>query len=283
FITGHRASDGEELWRTYTIARPGEPGGDTWGDLPFELRGGGDTWIPGSYDPERNLFYIGVAQPKPWVPASRGLTTVDDALYTSSTLALSPVTGAVVWYYQHTPGEALDLDDVYARMLIDVNDRPTAMTIGKDGFIWQLDRETGEFIQFRETVFQNVFEEINFDTGERVYREDIRNAQVGDVVSVCPSTAGGTDWQAPTYYEPGGLYITPLAQFCMEIRGNPVELVVGSGGSAAARWWFEMPGTNGMTGRISAWDVETLEEVWTIEQRAEYLTGLLSTAGGLLV
>jgi alcohol dehydrogenase (cytochrome c) len=282
-ITGHRASDGEELWRTYTIARPGEPGGDTWGDLPIELRGGGDTWIPGSYDPELDLFFIGVAQPKPWVPASRGLTTEDDALYTSSTLAMRPATGEVVWYYQHTPAEALDLDDVYSRVLVDVGGRQTVMTIGKDGFLWQLDRTTGEFIQFRETVYQNVFPEIDYTTGARVYREDIRNAKVGDVVSVCPSTAGGADWQAPTVHHPTGLFITPLSQTCMEIRGNPVELVVGSGGSQAARWWFEMPGSNGNTGRISAYDINTLEEVWTIQQRSHFLTGLLSTAGNLLV
>jgi alcohol dehydrogenase (cytochrome c) len=100
---------------------------------------------------------------------------------------------------------------------------------------------------------------------------------------VCPSTAGGADWQAPTVHHPTGLFITPLSQTCMEIRGNPVELVVGSGGSQAARWWFEMPGSNGNTGRISAYDINTLEEVWTIQQRSHFLTGLLSTAGNLLV
>ncbi|MGD8873375.1 MAG: PQQ-binding-like beta-propeller repeat protein, partial [Gemmatimonadota bacterium] len=106
FITAHDAETGEELWRTYTIARPGEPGNETWGDLPLELRGGVDAWITGSYDPELDLIYWGTAQAKPWVPASRGLTTDDAALYSNSTLALDPDDGHIVWYRQHVPGEA---------------------------------------------------------------------------------------------------------------------------------------------------------------------------------
>ena len=72
FITGHDARTGEELWRTFTIARPGEPGGDTWGGLPWELRGGGDVWNIGSYDPELGLVYFGASQMKPRAPVSRG-------------------------------------------------------------------------------------------------------------------------------------------------------------------------------------------------------------------
>src|SRR5690606_19833147 len=86
FITGHDARTGAELWRTFTVARPGEPGGDSWAGLPLELRGGGDVWIGGSWDPELGLVFFGVAQAKPWVAASRGMRTEDAALYTNSTL-----------------------------------------------------------------------------------------------------------------------------------------------------------------------------------------------------
>ena len=96
FITGHDPDTGEELWRTPTIAQPGEPGGDSWGDLPLVLRGGGDSWIAGSYDPELDLIYWPTAQAKPWVPASRGLTVHDDVLYTNATLALRRSTRVVL-------------------------------------------------------------------------------------------------------------------------------------------------------------------------------------------
>ncbi|MGH9148361.1 MAG: PQQ-binding-like beta-propeller repeat protein, partial [Vicinamibacterales bacterium] len=103
FISAFDAATGKLLWRFNTVARPDEPGGDTWGKQPMMFRGGGETWITGSYDPMLNLTYWGVAQPKPWVPASRGMTALDKALYTSSTVALNADTGKLAWYLQHAP------------------------------------------------------------------------------------------------------------------------------------------------------------------------------------
>ena len=131
FISGHDAVTGAELWRTYTIARPGEPGGDSWGDLPLEFRGGGDVWITGSWDPELGLVFFGVAQAKPWMAVSRGLTTEDAALYTNSTLAIDPADGRIVWHRQHVPGESLDMDESFEQVLVDLFDEPYLLTIGK--------------------------------------------------------------------------------------------------------------------------------------------------------
>ena len=124
--------------------RPGDPNEAEWGKIPFGLRGGAGMWIPGSYDPDLNLFYIGTSQAKPWVPASRGMTVFDAALYTNSTLALNPQTGKMMWYFQHVPGEALDLDSVFERVLIDGGGgQKLLFAIGKDGILWKLDRRTG--------------------------------------------------------------------------------------------------------------------------------------------
>ncbi len=282
FITGHDAETGRELWRTQTVAQPGQPGGDTWAGLPAELRAGGDAWIAGSYDPELELFFIGTSQAKPWVAASRGMSPKDRALYTNSTLAIEPRSGRLRWHFQHIPGETIDMEVGFERILIDGNDRKLLYTIGKDGILWKLDRETGEYIDLVETLPQTIYQSVDRDTGRVRYREDIVSADIGDTVTACPGIYGGHNWQASAYDPQTRHLIIPLHQLCSEMIGRRVDSGIGGGGYGGESRTYPMPGKAGKMGRLTAIDLRDMSEAWTHEQQALFLTGALTTGGGLV-
>jgi alcohol dehydrogenase (cytochrome c) len=280
YISGFDADTGKPAWRFHTTALEGEPGGDTWNGLPNLLRGGADTWIAGTYDPDLNTTYWGVAQTKPWFRASRK-TGNASTLYSSSTLALNPDDGKLKWYFQHAPGESLDLDEVFERVLINHGDQKTVMTIGKPGILWKLDRVTGKFLAAKETIFQNVFEKIDPKTGAVTYRKDIFNQKTDQWFSSCPGPEGGHDWQATSYFQPDDLLIIPLSQSCVMIQGHEVEQKLGGGGTAASQKFFFMPGTHQNMGKLAAYRTSDMKEVWSWQQRSPFLTAVLSTAGGV--
>lgn len=284
FIGGYDPETGKELWRTYTIAQPGDPNDNTWAGLPVAMRAGADTWIPGSYDPGLDTFYIGVAQAKPWMAVSRRMTTSDAALYTNSTLALDPRTGRMKWYFQHVPGETLDMDMVFERVLVDVDGRKLLFTEGKDGVLWKLDRKTGAYVDLAGTVPQDIYKSVDRGTGKLTYRDDIVNAKVGDIIRHCPGNMGGHDWQAMAYSLDQGALIIPLLQMCGGIKGQAVDLVDGGGGLAGGDFPDRrglMPDKGGQAGKLAAYDVRTLKPLWEVTQRAAFTTGAIATAGGL--
>jgi alcohol dehydrogenase (cytochrome c) len=279
FITGHDAATGKELWRTSTVARPGEPGGDTWGDLPLTFRAGSDAWISGSYDPEANLVYWGTAQAKPWARVVRG--TEGSALYTNSTLALDPDTGKMKWYYQHIPGETQDMDEVFENILIDIGGRKSLFKMGKLGILWQLDRTTGEFVHASDLGYQTILE-VNPQTGKVFYRAD-KIPQLGVEVDMCPSTAGFKSWRAMAFSpQTGALYI-PVNLNCEKATFGPVEKIAGRGGTGPVRRRdYKHPDSGGNLGEFLAMDAATGKVLWRHRTPSPSNTAALTTAGGIV-
>jgi alcohol dehydrogenase (cytochrome c) len=268
YISAYDAASGKRDWKFVTTALTGQPGGDSWGDLPDNMRKGGETWIAGTYDPELNTTYWGTAQAKPWRRDLRGSSS-GATDYANSTVALDPETGKMKWWFQHAPGESLDLDEVFERVLIDHGEQKTLMTIGKAGILWKLDRVTGKFIDARETVFQNIWDDIDRKTGMPRYRKDIVDQKVEQWLSSCPGPEGGHDWQATSYHQPTDTLIIPLSQSCVFMLGN------------GSQTYFEMPGSGGNMGRLSAYRTADLKPLWSFQQRAPFLTSVVSTAGNV--
>ena len=279
FITGHDPDTGEELWRTSTIARPGEPGGDTWGDLPLRFRAGSDAWIAGSYDPELKIVYWATSQAKPWARSVRG--TDGDALYTNSSLALDPDTGELLWYYQYLPGETHDMDEVFETLLIDVDGRKKLYKMGKLGILWQLDRETGEFLDAIDIGYQNLVD-VDRETGEVTYRPELI-PEIGVEINMCPSTSGFKGWRAMSYDPNTGALYIPVTMNCELATFGPVERVLGGGGAGPVKRINTLhPYSGGNLGELLVIDVREGDIMWRHRTESPINTAALATGGGVV-
>ena len=280
YIVGLDAETGGELWRTSTIARPGERGGDTWGDLPVMFRAGSDSWIPGSYDPITRTLFHGTSQAKPWARAARG--TDGDALYTNSTLALDPDTGAMKWYYQHLPGETLDMDEVFERILVDYDGRRSVFSMGKIAVLWELDLETGGFRSAKDLGYQTVAD-IDPASGQVTYREGT-NPVLGEETFWCPSTSGFKSWRAMSYHPATEAFYIPIILNCETGVFGPVEQREGGGGAGPVRRTNHFhPDSPDQLGEFLAMSMRTGEVLWRHRFRTPINSAALTTGGGLAV
>jgi len=294
-ITAHDARTGEELWRRRTIPAPGEPGDETWGDVPFEDRQHVGTWMVPSYDPELNLIYVGTSVTS---PAPKFMLGGNDLahLYHNSTLALNADTGEIDWYYQHL-NDHWDLDHPFERLLVDTAVTPNPAEVswinprvtpgeqrqvitgipGKTGVVYTLDRATGEFLWATPTVTQNVISDIDGATGAVTENSEVVFSGLGQEVLSCPSWIGGKDWEAGAYSPLTNTMYYPLRNTCARVLSTM------EGGLSiyrlAARFQLA-PGTD-QVGTVQAISAETGEIVWGYEQRAATLS-LATTGGGLV-
>lgn len=287
YISGFDAQTGEETWRFHTVARPGEPGGNTWNDLPLEARSGGSVWTAGYYDPVTRLAFFGAAptyDTKPLRDPVRKRGVTNDALYTDATLALDPDTGKLKWHYQHMQNDQWDLDWIFERQLIELpvngRNRRLVLTGGKIGVFDAMDAATGEYVFSFDAGLQNLVTKIDPKTGRKTIDASLVPGD-GTTKVICPHAVGGKNWVPSAYNEATKLLYLPLLETCMSLTPT----VEGETGilSTGVRWSIQpRPDTDGRIGRLQAINVQTGQTVWTERQRAPQSSGLLATAGGLV-
>ncbi len=296
-ITALDARTGEEIWRTRTIPKPGEPGDETWGDVPYEERRHVGMWMVPSFDPELNRIYVGTSVTSP-APKFMLAGNDEQYLYHNSTLALDADTGEIVWYLQHNV-DHWDLDHPFERILVDTVVAPDPDSVpwmnprvrsgeqrkvvtgipGKTELVYTIDRETGQFLWARKTVEANVIESVNPESGRGVVAQDRLFTGAGQELLICPSLAGGKNYHAGAYSPLTGLMYFPLQNTCMTSTSVAEEPSLDD--LYALRNSDQIAPGQSNVGRIEAISVESGETAWIYEQRSG-VTSLLTTGGELL-
>jgi alcohol dehydrogenase (cytochrome c) len=282
FVVALDAETGAEVWRTYTVPAPGEPGNDTWPGESWRT-GGAPVWITGHYDPTLGLTYWGTGNPGPWVGDQRP----GDNLYTNSVLALDVRTGAIRGYHQYHWNDSWDWDEVSTPILMparrDGRSFPALVHPGRNGYLWVLERQANRiaFVDAWSYVHQDVFTSIDPETGRPTY-DEARKPKTGQVVPFCPSLWGGKDWP-PAAYNPGtGLvYIPANNNHCGTIEGTEPVYRPGSSFTGASSTMTLRPGAEHI-GELQAWNVDTGERAWVREFDSHNWGGVLTTAGNLV-
>ncbi len=297
-MVAHNARTGEEVWRTSTIALPGEPNGESWGNMAAEERWHVGTWLVPSYDPELNLVYFGTSVTS---PAPKYTMEGNDLqyLYHNSTLALDADTGEIVWFYQHMV-DHWDYDFPFERLLVDTRVAPDADSVewinpnidpnreykiltgipGKPGLVYTLDRESGEFLWATPVVYQNLVQDIDVNTGAVTLNPETLFTEVGQEVLTCGGISRG--WPSGTYSPSTNAMYYSLQHTCETVTST-----------------LTAPDLNNLYGRVqtlnaprpdgqpyppnsvAAISVETGEILWNYEQEAVMMS-LMSTDGGLI-
>jgi alcohol dehydrogenase (cytochrome c) len=285
FVAAFDPDTGKELWRTYTVPAPGEPGSETWPKGDQWKNGSGSIWVTGNYDPETNLAYWGVGNGGPWIGDQRP----GDNLYTASTIAIDAATGKIRGHFQYQPNESWDWDEVSPPLLLDY--RRNGRTIkglidaARDGYLWFLERSDSriQFIDGKPFVNQNVFKRLDPETG-RPEVDPAHKATTGTTADFCPSLSGGKNWN-PAAFSPQTrmIYIPANNHLCGRMTGQlDVEYAPGRSFRFAQPGTYAEPGADHF-GELQAWNVDTGEQAWMYPfTKSPNWGGVLATAGGLV-
>ncbi len=268
FLDAYDPATGKRIWRFNTVPGPGQPGSETWPATAGVMeRGGGGTWMTGTYDPELNLLYWGTGNPN---PDYYGDDRKGDNLYTNSLIAIDAGTGALKWHYQFTPHDTHDWDANHVPVLADWPGRKVVMVANRNGFFYVLDRRTGELA---------VGKPFTDTTWARELGRDGRPIVLNDGNKGClPDMWGGTNFNPPSYDPSLRLFFVNARETCATYE--PQAPVIAPGRTAFGG--VVRMDRDRAYGALRAVDAVTGERKWEFRYPQPTMAGVMSTASGLV-
>ena len=285
FLAAYDPETGKQLWKTFTVPAPGEPGSDTWPAGGDQWKtGGASIWVTGNYDPETKLAFFGTGNGGPWMGDQRP----GDNLYTSSTVAIDVTTGAIKGHHQYSPNESWDWDEVSPPIVVDYkrNGRTVKglIDVARNGYLWFLERTDGpiRFVDATPYVKQTAFRGVDAKTG-RPDVDPMRKPGTGKSAEFCPSHWGGKNWP-PIGFNPDTrmIYIPANENLCATIVGRDIAYKAGTSFVGATTTLMLDPSADHI-GELQAWNVDTGKRAWTHTFADSPNWGPILTTGGGLV
>ncbi|HSV22161.1 MAG TPA: PQQ-binding-like beta-propeller repeat protein [Xanthobacteraceae bacterium] len=289
WIAGLDAATGKRLWRQFTIPAPGEPGSESWkGNTNAWLTGGGALWVTGTYDPATNQTIWGTGNP---VPMFDPFHRPGDNLYTNSAISYDPDTGKMNWYFQFTPGDLWDYDEVGTHILIDGTIagqvRKLITHSARNGFLYTYERSNGQPILAKPYMEVNWTKGIDQKTGKPLDYDPTKDVQtyagIGNVIpgeplkKVCPSIAGGNNYWPSSYSPKTKLIYIPVLTACMFVSIDREKHTKERGWNGGSYTTDERLESN-----LTAIDPTTGDIKKNVHLRYPNYSGTLATGGGLI-
>jgi PQQ-dependent dehydrogenase (methanol/ethanol family) len=309
FLAAYRVDTGEQAWRFWTVPARGEPAAETWkGSVDLE-KGGGATWLTGTYDAETDTLFWPTGNP---YPDTDGSERLGDNLYTNAVLALNAKTGTLRWHYQFTPHDLWDWDAQEPPVLVDAifQGRPRKLLLqaNRNGFFYVLDRTDGKVLLAKPFVQKLTWASgIGSDGRPQLLPG---NTPDENGVTTCPAIRGATNWMSTSFSPATRLFYVMAVENCFVYRSTMFGGGRGRGAAPPARGVasppavpapargaapaspFGLPGGGfnrggpggGGSMALRALDLDTGRIAWEIPQvgNSNNYAGTLSTAGGVV-
>lgn len=243
--------------------------------------GGGPVWGWISYDPETNLIYYGTGNPGVWSADMRPGSNH----WSITVWARDANTGMAKWAYQIVPHDAWDYDEIMENILVDMpwqgKERKLLIHPGRTGFVFVMDRETGEVLSADKFVPVTWANGYDLKTGKPDINLDKRTHMGKFATDICPSSTGGKDYIPSSFSPRTGLLYIPAHNTCMDYEGTNVNYIAGTPYLGATVRMY--PGPGDYQGELIAWDVINKKQVWGIKDKIlPVYAGVLSTGGDLV-